>query len=160
MNRNFVIVRIWWMQSIVKVRNQNHVCCTWMGDFIWFFVSESPDDLDASLQKNNDSHVSGISPFFSSEDMNVSLNHTPQYSESVSTNKLWPNPKEWRCLQSKPMPLTITMDSVFLWCRPITSPFKLKKKQIYKISNFFVQISLIRAERIYIVILHVQFKRW
>lgn len=47
----------------------------------------SPDDLDASLQKNNDSHVSGISPFFSSEDMNVSLNNTPQYCESVSTPK-------------------------------------------------------------------------
>lgn len=43
----------------------------------------SPDDLDASLQKAND--VSGILPFFSSEDINVSLNHTPQYCESVST---------------------------------------------------------------------------
>lgn len=42
----------------------------------------SPDDLDASLQKNND--VSGISPFFSSEDMNVSLNITQPNCESVS----------------------------------------------------------------------------
>lgn len=49
------------------------------------YRSESPDDLDASLQKNNESHVSGISPFFSSEDMNVSINNTPQPCESVST---------------------------------------------------------------------------
>lgn len=53
----------------------------------FFFTSESPDDLDASLQKNNDSHVSGISPFFSSEDMNVSLSNTPQYNESESVSK-------------------------------------------------------------------------
>lgn len=50
--------------------------------FIFIFDLGSPDDLDASLQKNND--VSGISPFFSSEDMNVSINNTQQYCESVS----------------------------------------------------------------------------
>lgn len=45
------------------------------------------DDLDSSIQKNNDSHVSGISPFFSSEDINVSIN-APQPNESVSSKTL------------------------------------------------------------------------
>lgn len=35
------------------------------------------------MQKNNESHVSGISPFFSSEDINVSIT-APSYNESVS----------------------------------------------------------------------------
>ncbi|XP_031626005.1 serine/threonine-protein kinase greatwall [Contarinia nasturtii] len=39
------------------------------------------DDLDSSIQKNNDSHVSGISPFFSSEDINMSIT-APQPNES------------------------------------------------------------------------------
>lgn len=63
----------------------NFISDIWPICFLYIFRSESPDDLDASLQKNNDSHVSGISPFFSSEDMNVSLNNTPIYCESVST---------------------------------------------------------------------------
>lgn len=49
-----------------------------------FVILESPDcDLDSSLHKNNDSHVSGISPFFSSEDINVSINLQPN-NDSVS----------------------------------------------------------------------------
>lgn len=50
----------------------------------FFSYLESPDDLDSSMQKNNESHVSGISPFFSSEDINVSIN-VPPTNESVST---------------------------------------------------------------------------
>lgn len=38
------------------------------------FIVESPElELDSS--KHNDSHVSGISPFLSAEDINVSINH-------------------------------------------------------------------------------------
>lgn len=52
-----------------------------------FNFLESPEyDLDSSIQKNNESHVSGILPFFSSEDINVSLNLQPTNgtNESVS----------------------------------------------------------------------------
>lgn len=39
---------------------------------------ESPEsDLDSSNQRHNDSHVSGISPFLSAEDIVVQLNGQP-----------------------------------------------------------------------------------
>lgn len=44
------------------------------------YVAESPMYLDSSTDEKNCSHVSGVSPFFSSEDINVSLRNT---SESV-----------------------------------------------------------------------------
>lgn len=40
--------------------------------------------MDSSIHKNNDSHVSGVSPFFSSEDINVSINQITTSNESVS----------------------------------------------------------------------------
>lgn len=52
--------------------------------FLFFHNPESPDSLDTSIQKNDESHVSGISPFFSSEDINGLINR-PQTNESVST---------------------------------------------------------------------------
>lgn len=52
--------------------------------FCFSITPESPDEFDTSIQKNNESHVSGISPFFSSEDINVSIT-LPQTNESVST---------------------------------------------------------------------------
>lgn len=53
-----------------------------------FFFAESPEyELDSSAHKNNDSHVSGVSPFFSSEDINVSLS-IMNTNESVSKIKL------------------------------------------------------------------------
>lgn len=58
-----------------------------------FDLLGSPEsDLDSSIQnKNNESHVSGVSPFFSSEDVNVSISvqHTNESVCSIANKKIF-----------------------------------------------------------------------
>lgn len=64
-----------------------------------------------SVVKNNDSHVSGVSPFFSSEDINVSISQLVPSNESVRILK-----KKQQCFYCKvPLKKCVKVSTVALF---------------------------------------------
>lgn len=62
------------MQALNRQSETNFLSENFINDHVIFFTESPESDLDSSNPKHNDSHVSGISPFLSAEDIVVQVN--------------------------------------------------------------------------------------